>query len=148
MAEATGNSEDERILVTGARDWEFRELIEDDLRWLAGHTLTGYPALVITGGAKGADTMAREIAKEMGLETKVFPAKWEEFGKKAGPIRNQQMLDEGKPTLVLAYFKNLEKSKGTKDMVKRALKVGLPVIAREARCISEDELRSRLGVPK
>lgn len=57
-----------------------------------------------------------------------FPAKWKEFGRAAGPIRNQQMLDEGKPELVLAFHDDLENSKGTKDMVGRAMKADLPVI--------------------
>ena len=56
-----------------------------------------------------------------------FPADWDKYHKAAGHIRNQQMLTEGKPTLVLAFHHDLARSKGTKDMVRRALKAGLAV---------------------
>ena len=58
-----------------------------------------------------------------------FPAQWDKYGKSAGVIRNQQMLDEGKPDTVVYFHDNIERSKGTKDMVSRAKKAGLPVLA-------------------
>jgi len=48
---------------------------------------------------------------------------WDKIGKKAGPLRNQRMLDEGKPDLVVAF----SGSGGTKDMVRRAVKAGVSV---------------------
>ena len=39
------------------------------------------------------------------------------------------MLDEGKPDTVVYFHDNIERSKGTKDMVSRAKKAGLPVLA-------------------
>ena len=51
------------------------------------------------------------------------PGEWDEIGKKAGPLRNQRMLDEGKPDLVVAF----PGSGGTKDMVRRAVKAGVSV---------------------
>ena len=45
----------------------------------------------------------------------------------AGPIRNQRMLVEGKPDLVIAFHDDLESSRGTKDMIKRSLKAGIRV---------------------
>lgn len=56
-----------------------------------------------------------------------YPADWEKHGKAAGPIRNQQMLTEGKPDIVVAFSDNLSNSKGTADMCRRAHKAGLPV---------------------
>jgi hypothetical protein len=55
----------------------------------------------------------------------VFPADWETHGRAAGPIRNQAMLDEGKPYLVIAFWDG--KSKGTLDMISRATRAGVPV---------------------
>ncbi len=55
---------------------------------------------------------------------KAIPADWDKFGKGAGPIRNQQMIDEGKPDLVVAF----PGGTGTADMVKRAKKHGIEVI--------------------
>jgi len=48
---------------------------------------------------------------------------WDELGKKAGPLRNQRMLDEGKPDLVVAF----PGGGGTKDMVRRAVKAGVAI---------------------
>ena len=43
------------------------------------------------------------------------------IGKKAGPLRNQRMLDEGKPDLVVAF----PGGGGTKDTVRRAVQAGV-----------------------
>jgi hypothetical protein len=54
----------------------------------------------------------------------VFPAKWDEYGKAAGPIRNQEMVDS-KPDLVLAFWDG--RSPGTLDAIKRAVLAGIEV---------------------
>lgn len=53
-----------------------------------------------------------------------YPANWSKYKKKAGPIRNQQMLDEGKPDLVVAFSGGT----GTADMVHRAKVANVKVI--------------------
>jgi hypothetical protein len=78
---------------------------------------------IIHGGARGADSMAGEFANETGIEEIVFPADWKMYGRRAGPIRNQQMLDEGKPDLVVAF----PGGRGTADMVGRARTAGIEV---------------------
>jgi len=47
--------------------------------------------------------MTEEWAKARGVPCDVHVARWAELGRKAGAIRNQQMLDEGRPTLVVAF---------------------------------------------
>lgn len=86
----------------------------------------GFPPLVIIEGeADGVDTMARIAAEQLKVEVVKFPARWRKFGKKAGPIRNQQMIDEGKPDMVLAFHDDIEHSLGTMDMVTRAMRMGI-----------------------
>jgi hypothetical protein len=90
------------------------------------------PHVAIVGGARGADNIAEEMASHesgaYGSEILVFPADWDKWGKRAGPIRNKQMLDEGEPDLVIAFVdKPLRESRGTRDMVCRAVDAGLPV---------------------
>lgn len=85
---------------------------------------------VIQGEAKGADLMAKDIALDHEIRVKSFPAKWDLYGKAAGPIRNKQMLEEGKPDEVWAFFTSTEEaknSKGTKHMISIAEKAGIPV---------------------
>jgi predicted Rossmann-fold nucleotide-binding protein len=79
---------------------------------------------IIAGGAKGADTLAEEWAKACGVPCYVYMANWAKLGRNAGPIRNQQMLDEGKPNLVVAF----PGGRGTADMVRRARAAGIEVI--------------------
>ena len=109
-----------RVLVCGDRDWKARSLIH---RYLAYMKID----VVIEGECRGADRLGKYVAKELGIIVLPFPAKWAEYGRAAGPKRNQQMLDEGKPTLVLAFHDDIQSSKGTKDMIKRANKAGIPV---------------------
>lgn len=108
------------ILICGDRNWTDFDLVSDVIAGLQ-------PTLVIQGGAKGADTCAREAAQVHKIPYLEFRPKWEDHGKAAGPIRNQQMLTEGKPDLVIAFHNDLPSSKGTKDMVTRARKARLPV---------------------
>ena len=86
------------------------------------------PDVIIEGDARGADRMAGEIAKELKIPLEVYPADWNQYGKAAGPIRNTQMLKEGKPDKVLAFHDDIDSSKGTAHMVKIALKAGIPVL--------------------
>lgn len=81
------------------------------------------PNLIIHGGATGADEMANLYAGRRGIQRIIFPANWS-IGKKAGPIRNQLMLDVGKPNLVVAF----PGGTGTADMVRRSRKAGVEVI--------------------
>jgi hypothetical protein len=81
---------------------------------------------IVHGAAKGLDTIAGQVARELGYDVVPHEAEWSTYGRAAGPIRNQQMLEE-RPNLVLAFHDDLLSSKGTKDMVKRALKAGLHV---------------------
>lgn len=111
-----------RILVCGSRDW-------DDWRgmlWFCRLFLNG--DVLIEGGAQGADSLARRAVEAHGYGTVLeYPADWGAHGRAAGPIRNQRMLDEGKPDVVWAFTDDLATSKGTADMVRRARKAGIPV---------------------
>ena len=128
-----------RVLVCGDRDWDDVEFMYDELDKLAD---IANPH-IIHGAARGADRIAGEWAKSRMVPVRPFPAKWydlkhplalikiNKFGKEynamAGPIRNQQMLDEGKPDLVMAFHNDIKSSKGTADMVRRARKAGIEV---------------------
>ena len=111
-----------RVLICGDRKWVNVKPIKEFLENLPRSTI------IIHGGAEGADKIAGRIATSLGMEVKVFDAQWETHGKSAGPIRNTQMLTEGKPDAVVYFHNNLEDSKGTKNMVKQAEKAGVKVM--------------------
>lgn len=106
-----------RVLVCGGRDYHDRDHI-----W---NTLVSIPDVtcIIHGCATGADSEAMIVAEALGIKHAPFRADWHTHGKAAGPIRNQRMLDEGKPDLVVAF----PGGRGTADMVKRAKAAGIPV---------------------
>lgn len=114
-----------RVLVCGDRNWRDMIAIERELKKLPPGTI------IIHGAAKGVDTLAKFVAEKIGLivinDGKGFPADWKRYGRGGGVIRNQQMIDEGKPDLVLAFHENIAESRGTKDMVNRARGVGVKV---------------------
>lgn len=109
-----------RVLVCGGRDYAEKAVV-----W---HCLDniGPPEVseIISGMAPGADTLAADWARRFGFPLHKFPADWQKHGRAAGPIRNQRMLDEGKPDLVVAF----PGGRGTADMVARARKAGVPVL--------------------
>lgn len=53
-----------------------------------------------------------------------YPADWVRLGRAAGPVRNQLMIEQGKPDLVVAFPGNF----GTADCVRRAKAAGVPVM--------------------
>ncbi len=114
-----------RVLVCGGRDFSDRERLNDVLAQKVG--FAGHPDLprdtIIVGCAKGADTLAEQWANRAGHRVERYPADWERHGKAAGPLRNQRMLEEGKPNLVIAF----PGGRGTADMIARAEKAGVAV---------------------
>lgn len=127
----------ERILVCGDRFWQDIEPIHTRLKLEA-------PKVVIQGRAKGADLLAEEAALMLGYKRFIVPfgakeiedlpvgkfvygfeARWDLFGRAAGPMRNGWQLKVGEPDLVLAYHNNISTSKGTKDMLRQSLAKGV-----------------------
>lgn len=105
-----------RLLVTGGRDFQDVDFEVDLL--MRFHTYRPVTQL-ITGGADGADLIAMVWAEEMGIPRRDFPvtdSDWKRLGKKAGMLRNQQMLDEADPEAVVA----MPGGNGTAHMVEIA----------------------------
>jgi hypothetical protein len=107
--------------VCGGRGFDDREMLDTCLDFLlAFYKFDG----LIQGGAKGADLMAKEWAEKNGIRCATFKADWMRHGKKAGIMRNQAMLDVGKPGLVVAF----PGGRGTFDMIAKAKAQKIPVI--------------------
>ncbi len=123
-----------RVLFCGDRNWSDRERIHTVMSQLAakcertpGDSRLPASLIIIHGAARGADTIAGEVAIDLHLPWMVFPARWKVYGRAAGPIRNHQMLEEGKPDLVCAFHDDLFRSRGTSNMVRIAQVAGIPV---------------------
>lgn len=115
-----------RVLVCGGRDFTDASMLWGALDRLLnpeGEPLPPPGHVLIHGGARGADLLADAWAIANWVDVDMHPADWRAYGKGAGHIRNQRMLDEGKPDLVVAF----PGGRGTADMVRRARKAGVTV---------------------
>jgi hypothetical protein len=110
-----------RFLVCGGRDFSDWELLDRALSFI--QKWYGI-SCIIEGDFRGADRMAGYWARKHRITNHKFPADWKKHGKRAGPIRNQQMLDEGRPDYVVAF----PGDRGTADMVARARRSGVEVV--------------------
>lgn len=109
-----------RVIIAGGRNFNDYEF----LKTKCNHILQNQDeVIIISGGAKGADALGERYAKERGYTLESFPAKWGEYGKKAGMIRNTEMADNSDS--LIAFWDG--KSKGTKHMIDTATKKQLPV---------------------
>jgi hypothetical protein len=111
-------------LICGGRYTDSKQVC----RWLESKFINCFPEAteIIHGNAPGADTGADWFCRRNGFPVRVFPAQWEEHGKKAGPIRNAQMLRElklSRDDRVLAF----PGFRGTAHMKSIARKAGFQV---------------------
>lgn len=119
-----------KVLVCGSRtitDYNYVERILEEI--LDDHVLID---LIISGGAKGPDSLAQEWAFRNLIPCQLFPAEWEKHGRSAGYRRNEQMLNEltaSNRDIVIAFHDG--QSKGTKHMIDISVKKGIPVIVFE-----------------
>ena len=109
-----------KVLVCGSRNWFDEQTLWDWLDQLLPH-----PTMIIHGDAPGADYLAGLWAKTSGIIEVKVPAQWAAHGKAAGPMRNGEMLRLD-PDFVVAF--PLGESRGTKNMMMQARRLGVPVI--------------------
>ena len=120
-----------RILVTGSRGWTNEATIQIALAYFAIGPFETLPVLV-HGAAEGADTIAAEFWRSLGLPDEPHPPNYERYNKKQAPIiRNAQMVQLG-ANYCVAFM--LNDSRGTTHCVNLAKKAGIPTtIYRETR---------------
>lgn len=116
-----------RVLVTGDRNWRNAPVVMDalDQGIEMPRGRTHEEITIVHGDARGADTYAEVCAQLLMLHTDPHPAMWERDGRGAGPIRNQQMLDSG-VDYVLGFHNDIRSSRGTRDMLRRCARAGIP----------------------
>lgn len=125
-----------RVIIAGSRSFDnYRALtngvtnIIDELLEEQGLVHADAEIEIVSGCARGADQLGEKFAREHGYELIRFPADWNQYGKKAGYIRNTEMAkyatsDDTKGVLI-AFWDG--QSKGTKHMIDIALRYGMKV---------------------
>ena len=96
-----------KIAVIGSRSFADYELLKKTLNEITGITK------VISGGAKGADSLAEQWAKENQIETAIYKPDWAKYGRGAGVVRNRLIIEDC--DLCIAFWDG--ESKGTKSSI-------------------------------
>lgn len=116
-----------RIIIAGSRDFDDYELLKHTLKqYLNGLDIVDLSQVVIiSGAARGADTLGEYFAYDYQIAVRRFPAKWDELGKRAGWVRNAEMVKYAaeKHGVLFAFWDG--KSRGTKNMIDLANRYGL-----------------------
>lgn len=121
-----------RILITGTRSFD---RIEQNIAYMQERISAACIAfgegdeelVLVHGGARGVDTVAADAAHRLGLVLERYSAHWDVYGKAAGVIRNQEMVDAG-ADVCLAFPSSEAPSRGTRDCIDRAKRAGIPVL--------------------
>ena len=108
-----------KIGVVGSRGFNDYKLLKDTLdKYLPEATV------VVSGGAKGADSLGERWANENGLETLIYLPNWDKHGKQAGFIRNFEIIESS--DIIIAFWDGM--SKGTEHTIYNAENDGKEVI--------------------
>ena len=110
-----------RVIIAGGRDFldyeklkEYCDKILSDIEYIT----------IVSGKARGADTLGERYQKERNLQLKEYPAEWDIYDKAAGGIRNEKMAKNA--DMLIAFWDG--KSSGTEDMIRRARREKLEVV--------------------
>lgn len=109
----------DRIIIAGSRNITDYEAVKKML----DIAITETPNCIISGGAKGVDSLAIRYADEKNYNLEVYKPDWDLHGKSAGIIRNKLMATKG--TWLIAFWDG--QSRGTKNMIEEANKNRLRV---------------------
>lgn len=111
-----------KVIIAGSRKWPWPNYLKQAVTYYLSR-FSPDKIEVICGEAKGPDSWGREWAEERGVKVRSFPADWDEYGKRAGFVRNEEMANHA--THLIAFWDGT--SPGTKHMIDTALAHSLPV---------------------
>jgi len=110
-----------KTIIAGSRTFDDYQLLSDTMTRLEWE-----PSEIVSGGARGADTLGEKWAAVHHIPLTVFPAAWDLWGRSAGYVRNQQMADYvGRSGGLVAFWDG--SSRGTMNMIKLAEEKGMRV---------------------
>lgn len=110
-----------RVIIAGSRSLEDYELVKAYADFKLSNIEDEIE--IVSGAGSGADALGERYAKEKGFRIKRFPAEWDKYGRRAGPMRNRLMAEYA--DALLAYWDG--ESRGTANMIKEAQARGLKV---------------------
>ena len=115
--------EEFRVIIAGGRQFNDYALLSAKCDGILSQKRITHKIIIISGTARGADTLGEQYARERGYTLRQFPADWNQFRKSAGYLRNCQMADNA--DALIAFWDG--ESSGTKNMVEIARERNLAV---------------------
>jgi len=109
-----------QVIIAGGRDFANYPLLRRKCDVFFQHKR---PSAILSGEAKGADSLGALYAGQNGIPVLKYPADWKKYGRRAGMIRNQQMLADA--DALVAFWDGI--SRGTCNMIAIAREAGIPV---------------------
>lgn len=109
-----------RVVIAGSRNFNDYELFSSVVDKCLSRIRHEYDIIILSGHCSGADMMAERYAQENGFELEIFPADWS-LGRKAGPLRNKQMVDIA--DYAIAFSSG---GRGTQSLINFAKQKGIP----------------------
>ena len=113
-----------RVIITGDRNWRCQDLALNLVRRLK--VRYGPDLVVVHGACRGVDTAFSNACRYLDVAEEPHPADWDGFGNGAGPKRNAEMVAAG-ADFAIAVHRCLDRSRGTRDCVTRAIAAGISV---------------------
>lgn len=113
------------LAIVGSRNFtNYNKFLDGINEGLSSQNITiSDIVLIVSGGADGADAMAEKYAKYNNITTKIYEAKWNKYGKSAGQIRNQKIVNLS--NFMIAFVAN--DSVGTYDSINKAKIKKIPI---------------------
>ncbi|MBE6781982.1 MAG: DUF2493 domain-containing protein [Ruminococcaceae bacterium] len=112
-----------RVVIAGCRDYNNYKEAKDFIDFCISEIRQRYELIIVSGGARGTDSLGERYAKETGFETELHPADWDTYGKSAGPKRNYEMAQVA--DFIICFWDG--KSRGTKTMIEFAKELNKPL---------------------
>lgn len=106
-----------KLAIIGSRNFTNYKLLQEILEQYKPKI-----TLVVSGAAKGADSLGEKWALENNIQTLIFPADWNQYGKRAGFIRNEDIIKNC--DCCVAFWDG--ESKGTKHSLSLCKKYNKP----------------------
>lgn len=112
-----------KLLIAGSRDIDEDEMGQHLAHELKASFFTSRDLDIISGMARGADTVAVRVAEYFGAGVIKMPADWDKHGRSAGYIRNDEMVNAANEVWV--WWDGT--SKGTKHTIDLTLAYRKPL---------------------
>ena len=111
-----------KVGIVGSRSITSSEYVFSVLDFYLARLLEENEVVIVSGGAVGIDSLGAQWAELRKLKTEIYLPDWQTHGKKAGFLRNQQIIDNSDYLIAITTGSN-----GTADSIKRAVKKNIPI---------------------